>query len=191
MSFFKADKAQGASSFELLEAGEYEVVISDTKVGKTKKEAPKITVTFTVRADVNQPNPKRKTFEDLTFEGAIFKVHQLTAACGFADGKEWTSIEELAKDLKYKAIRIKIAIEPNTYNGVTTDRNNIKVFMPATQPYTEGAAGVAADPFNLPGLPPIEGDLPPYAEAPADNDAPPAADETNEPPAGIKPPWEQ
>ena len=111
----------------------------------------------------------------------MFKFQQLSKVLGFAEGMDFATIEDYGKAIKFKALRIKVKHEDNTYKGETKKQERIQYYMDAKVPYGGGdvAGGPQNDPFNLPGLP-------------SDQDAPPATPSNDFPPASnVKPPWEQ
>jgi hypothetical protein len=182
-------------SFDLLDPGEYEVIISSAEPGVAKSGKNKVDLTLTVRTDVDQPFQKRKLFETLTeSENTIFKFQQVAKAVGIAPGLEIQSLQHFASLVKFKAVRVKVTKKEETYQGVTEMRNRIAFFAEAKVSYHGGdpSNGSMSDPFAATGA-----DAPP--PPPGDNNAPPpppppatgAAKKDKKPKAGTTPPWEK
>ena len=179
MSFFNTNYSE-VKTFELVPEGEYEVVITEVESKPSSTGNPMLKLVLTVRTDVDQPAQKRKLFENLVqTEKAMFKFQQLSKVLGFAEGMGFATIEDYGKAIKFKALRIKVKHEDNTYKGETKKQERIQYYMDAKVPYGGGdvTGGPQTDPFNLPSdadAPPPTGDVPGFP-----------------PPSDIKPPWEQ
>ncbi|MGH0601499.1 DUF669 domain-containing protein [Bacillus mycoides] len=114
MSFFKFDKTNVSTGFELVAEGKYEAVIQNAVAGLTEKNKPKVTVDFEIRSDVPQQHQGEKLrYNTFTFEHefAIKSVNSLLSACGFNDDHVFNSSEELAKQLINKNLKITVKHE--------------------------------------------------------------------------------
>lgn len=142
--FFSMDEKQ-AGGFDALPKGEYEVVISEVKVDKSSNGNPMIKATLTVRTDVDQEGSNRKIFDNLVAtEKAMFKFHNLGKALGWEQGREFATLDEYAREILYKPVRIKLG--QRTYQDKL--QNNVESYIPAQAPY--GGPSNSDDPFAVP-----------------------------------------
>lgn len=114
MSFFKFDESNASTPFELVEEGEYEVVIVNAEAGKTQAGKPKLSVDFEIRSDVNQNHQGAKIlYNTFTFEHEVSVkiVNSLLKACGFANGHPFSSPEDMANQLFNKFLKVTVKHE--------------------------------------------------------------------------------
>lgn len=150
MSFLKTNSNE-AGGFGLLTPGEYEVVISEVKKGKSQAGNEKLDLTLTIRSNVEQKHQKRKIFDTLAVtEKAMFKFHNLGMAL-FGEGQEFGSIDEFKKAITNQYVRVKIKTDKSVYQGEEREKDVVVTYMPAT----DGAGGGEgpADPFQDNGRP--------------------------------------
>jgi hypothetical protein len=118
---FTFDEKEAGSGFEALPISEYECVITDIKESVAQSGNEMLTLTLTVRDDVDQPGHKRKFFDYLVFtEKAMFKVHQVLKAVGTEQGQQFDTNMDIARHLIHKPIRVKNKHE--TYEGEKRDK---------------------------------------------------------------------
>lgn len=146
MSFLKFDQSQaGGGDFAPLPVGEYEVVISEVKIDKSKAGNDMVKLTLTVRDNVDQPGQKRKFFDNMVVtEKAMFRFHQLIQALGFEQGHEFPTLVDFAKAIQFKNVRLKNKHEE--YEGKQQDR--VHYYMGTHHAHSGGQT--AADPFSVP-----------------------------------------
>ena len=145
MSFFTTDHSQVKNTFEPVKPGEYEVVITETEVKTSQNGNPMIRTVYTIRSDVDQPFQNRKLFDNLVqSENAMFRFQQVAKAIGLPNGFSVSTIEEFAKLMLYKAVRVKVTNKNEVYNGETRVRENIVFISEPTVPY---GGETANDPF--------------------------------------------
>jgi hypothetical protein len=149
MSFLKTNPNE-AGGFGVLTPGEYEVVISEAKIGKSQAGNDVLKLTLTVRSNVEQPHQKRKIFDNFAVtEKAMFKFHNLGMAL-FGEGSEFGTLEEFKKAVLNQYVRVLIKTESNTYQGQTRDQDRVVTYMPSA---TEGGGEGPGDPFQDDGRP--------------------------------------
>lgn len=139
-----------ASSFEPLPEGEYEVVISETKVDKsTQKQTPFVGMTMTVRdeADINPVGRKRKVFHNMYHtEKTVGMFQALFKALMFDNGKVMNSLDDVAKEIKGCTVRIKLRHEPyQDAQGNNKTAERVHYFMQSQKPLSR--ALITSDPF--------------------------------------------
>lgn len=147
MSFLKINHEDaGSNEFEIIAEGEYECVIAEVELAQSKSGNDMLKLTITVRNDVKQPHRKQKLWDYLVAtEKAMFKFQQVAKAIGLPNGKDFKTIEEFKNAILYKAVRITVKHEDNTYNGETKKQARIKTYSLATVEYN---APSAKDPFE-------------------------------------------
>ena len=121
MTFFKLVSTKNENAgFNPIEEGRYEAVVTEAEVGKTMNGGDKITVTFKIRDDVNQKYKNYEIkFNTFTFanEIALKIVGQLVESCGFEDGHEFKSPQDMANQLINKPVQIVVKHEKYTKDG--------------------------------------------------------------------------
>lgn len=159
--FFTYDEKQAGGSFDLLPAGDYEVIISSTEVTESSAGNPMIKAVLTIRNDVEQEGQKRKLFENyVATEKAMFKFHQVAKALEWGQGEGVANLEEFAERILYQAVKVKLKVG-KPQNGYEA-KNEIVTYMPTDYPYA-GAGSNQEDPYALDDGKPIdisEDDLP-------------------------------
>jgi hypothetical protein len=164
MSFFNFDEKQVETrSFEPLPVGEYEVIISKVEPGvSSQKKTPQIATELTVRDDVDQPGKKRKIFHTLYFTPNTVQMNMsFLAALGLTGQQNFATIEDFAKAIVYKPLRVKIKHEEYENNqGETKTRERVHYVLGSQHIYSGGQP--TADPFAVPtgGGVPSDDDLP-------------------------------
>lgn len=147
MTFLKINHEEaGTGEYEIIAEGEYECVISEVELTESKSGNPMLKLTITIRNDVKQPHRKQKLWDYLVAtEKAMFKFQQVAKAVALPNGMKIESIETFKSAIIYKALRIKVSHEDNTYNGETKKQARIKSYSLATVEYN---APSAKDPFD-------------------------------------------
>ena len=150
MSFFKFD-GNNASTFEPLPEGEYEVVITETKTDvSSEKKTPYIGMTMTIRdeADINPVGRKRKIFHNLYFtEKTVGMVNGFLKALMFEQGREFDSMETMAREIKGCTVRVKVRHESYTdAQGQQKTAERVHYFKQSEKPLSRPA--VNDDPFD-------------------------------------------
>lgn len=150
MSFLKVDHTQsGNGEYELVAEGDYECVIADAEIKESSKGSPMIKATLTIRNDVKQPHRKQKLWDYyVASEKAMFKFHQVAKAVGLPNGKDFATMEDFRNAILYKAVKITVVHEDNTYNGETKKQARIKAYSLATVEYANPSS---KDPFDTDG----------------------------------------
>lgn len=121
MSFLRTNYEEVNSGFAALPIGEYECIISETKVVPTSTGKQMVKVTLTVRDDVEQDGQKRKFFDNLVVQDTMmWKFQQVSKAARLPEGEDIASPEAFAEAIQYKSVRIKNKHEQ--YNGELQDR---------------------------------------------------------------------
>jgi alpha-galactosidase/6-phospho-beta-glucosidase family protein len=139
-----------ASSFEPLPEGDYEVVISETKVDKSKeKQTPFVGMTMTVRdeADINPVGRKRKIFHNMYYtEKTVGMFQALFKALLFDNGKQMASLEDVAKEIKGCTVRVRLKHEKyQDAQGNTKTAERVHYFSQSQKPLSR--ALLTNDPF--------------------------------------------
>ena len=147
MSFLKINHEEaGTGEYEIIAEGEYECVIAEVELAQSKSGNDMLKLTLTIRNDVKQPHRKQKLWDYLVAtEKAMFKFQQVAKALALPNGKDFKTIEEFKNAILYKAVRIKVVHEDNTYNGETKKQARIKAYNLATVEYNSPSA---KDPFD-------------------------------------------
>lgn len=152
---FKVDheKAKGGE-FEPIAPGEYEVIVSEAEVTKSKSSgADMIKLTLTIRDDFDQPFKKRKVWDYLVFVPQnAWKIQQVYKAFGFTNGQTFSNVQEVAKALLYQPVVIRVKHEK--YQDKITERVDYykETRLPKPQ-YGAPAHDPFADPFANAGTP--------------------------------------
>jgi hypothetical protein len=153
MSFLKVNHSE-ASSFEPLPEGEYEVVITETKIDKSKeKQTPFIGMTMTVRdePDINPEGRKRKIFHNMYYtEKTVGMFQSLFKCLMFDQGREFGSLEDVAREIKGCTVRVKLRHEKyEDAQGNTKTAERVHYFMQSQKPLMRptGYTAMSEDPF--------------------------------------------
>jgi hypothetical protein len=116
MSFFKFDKTNVSTGFELVAEGKYEAVIQNA-VAKDFQGHPTLELDFEIRSDVSQPHQGAKILYNTFYfhndnpeyqENNIKRINSLIDACGFPDGTEFNNADDMAKKLYNKSLLITV-----------------------------------------------------------------------------------
>jgi hypothetical protein len=164
MSFFTTDHNEAGNMFDPVAPGKYEAVITQAEVTAAKESGnPMIKVTYTIRSDVDQRFQKRKLFDNyVASEKAMFKFQQAAKAIGMPQGSQVGSIEEFAKMILFRAVKITVANKKEVYQGEERVRDNVTFVDEPSVPYN-GGNGPAVNPFEVP--PGVEDETPPWEQA--------------------------
>jgi len=147
MSIFTVNHGE-AGGFEPVPPGTYEAVISEVKVKTSSTGNPMISVTLTIRDDVDQKAQKRKLFDNLVqTEKAMFKFQQYAKAIEMPEGTSIPTLEAFAQELLYKPVKAKVSNKMEEFNGKEELRDRIDFIDVAAVPYG-GQAG-ASNPFSF------------------------------------------
>jgi hypothetical protein len=133
--------------FTPIAEGEYEVIISEAKITKSSAGNDMITITLTIRDDVNQQFAKRKIWDYLVYtEKAMFKFQQVAKALAIPEGTKIDTIHDFQKAIQFATLRIGIKQREEEYKGEKKVRDYVAVYK-----RTEASARtVQADPFQTP-----------------------------------------
>lgn len=148
MSFFTFDESQVKSGFELVEEGTYEATITNAEATKTKAGDPMLTLTYEIRSDYTQKHQGAKfMYNNFTFGSDIAKgiVQGLVKSAGFPNGQQFSSLEDMAKQLYGKGLQIVVKHEDDTYNDKPVKRARVKYTKPSSlgAPQTSGPVNVS------------------------------------------------
>ena len=148
MNFLKINHEEaGNNEYEIIAEGDYECIIAEADVAESKSGNPMLKLTITVRNDVKQPHRKQKLWDYLVVtEKTMFKFQQVGKAVQLPNGKDFKTLEDFRLAILYKAVKIKVVHEDNTYNGETKKQARIKAYSVATVEYN---APNAKDPFDV------------------------------------------
>jgi len=143
------EEAKGGE-FPPLPIGEYEVIVSNAEIKESKNGNPMIKLEMTVRDDLDQEGKRRKIWDQLVFtEGAKWRIQQAYKAFGFDNGHKFSSLQDVAKALLYKPVRVKIKHEKYTNDqGDTKITERVDYYMNSHVPNV--AVQTGADPFAIP-----------------------------------------
>lgn len=176
MGLFTVNHSE-AGGFEPIKPGTYEAVITEVEVKTFGTGSQGIKATLTIRDDVDQQFQKRKIFDNLVLtDSAMFKFQQYAKAVGMPEGYSPETLEEMAGNMKFKAVKVKISNETyETNSGEERIQDRVDFVDIPTVPY--GGQATAGDPFNAPGMAPPDASNPILGGGQA--------------PSSSKPPWEQ
>lgn len=151
MSLFKVDHSAATGGFEPLPPGEYEVVITETKVdASTEKKTPYVGMTMTIRdeADINPVGRKRKVFHNMYYTPKTVGMFQsLFKALLFDQGKVMDTLEDVSREIKGCSVRVKIRHEKYTNNqGEEVTAERVHYFTQSQKPLRR--IEVTNDPFD-------------------------------------------
>jgi hypothetical protein len=136
MSLFTVNNGE-ASSFEPLPVGEYEVFINETKVVESKeKHTPGVEMKMIVRdePDINPVGRKKTIFHTMWYTektGGMFQA--LFKAAFVPEGAKLDTLEDVAKELKGRFVRVKIKHE--MYEG--EPRVRVSYFSQSQKPLSK------------------------------------------------------
>ena len=128
---FSTDYSE-VNSFDLIPAGDYEVIIKAIEERTTQNGATGLNLTLIIRNDVEQKFQNRCIFHtlwkrreptqaDMQVQGYSFKqVMQLAKAAALPVGKAYNTVSELCADLINRVIKVNVIHEE--YNGKTNER---------------------------------------------------------------------
>lgn len=165
MSLFKVDHSQAGGDFAPLPEGEYEVVITETKVdASSEKKTPYVGMTMTIRdeADINPVGRKRKVFHNMYYTPKTVGQFQTLFKClMFGQGEEFETLEDVAKAIKGCCVRLKLRHEKYTGNdGQEKTAERVHYFMQSQKPLRR--IEPSADPFDNGGSIEIQDDDLPF-----------------------------
>lgn len=149
MSLFVVDHEQ-ASTFEALPEGEYEVVITETKLGESKeKHTPFVGMTMTIRdeAELNPVGRKRKIFHNMYYTPKTAGMFQGLFKClMFEQGRTLDTLEDVAREIKGSTVRVKLRHEQyQDAQGNNKTAERVHYFMQSQAPLSR--ALLSEDPF--------------------------------------------
>ena len=133
---FSTNYESSSGDYELIPAGEYEVVIRNIEERTTKKGAVGINLSLVIRNDVEQKYKDRYLFHtlwkrkepteaDMQVQGYSFKqIMILAKAAKLPSGKAYENVQQLCEDLLKRPLRVTVEHEVSDYDGKT--RENIR-----------------------------------------------------------------
>lgn len=134
--------------FTPIAEGEYEVIISEAKISKSSAGNDMITLTLTIRDDVNQQFAKRKIWDYLVdTEKAKFKFQQVAKALSIPEGTNISTIQDFAKAIQFSSIRISVKNREEEYNGEKKIRDFVASYK---EPQTSARHTTQTNPFETP-----------------------------------------
>jgi hypothetical protein len=136
----------GGGNFQPIAEGTYEAIIKEAEVTKSSSGNDMIKLTLVIRDDVRQQFGKRKIWDYIVPDKVAWKVQQLSKALKFEQGKQFATIQEYAKEILFKSLKIKIKHEEETYNGETKTRERIALYDTSDIP----SSSQQSDPFQAP-----------------------------------------
>lgn len=155
-----ATNYEDINDYDLIPQGEYEVIIRNIEERTTRKGSTGLNLSLVIRNDVEQNYKNRYVFHnlwkkkeptpaDMQVQGYSFKqIMQLAKSAKLPSGKSYESVQDLCKDLQYRALRVKIIHD--TYNGNTSekiDRINESKFPQCQHVWKQAAASSKPDTF--------------------------------------------
>jgi hypothetical protein len=165
MSFLTVNHNQAGGNnnnqqFTPIAEGDYEAIISEAKISTSQSGNPMITVTLTIRDDIQQQFTKRKVWDYLVdTEKAKFKFQQLAKALAIPEGTNIATIQDFAKAIQYACVGITIKNREEEYKGEKKVKDYVSAYKPSKAPARETTQ---ADPFQTTPSPqkPSNNDLP-------------------------------
>lgn len=152
-NLFTVNHKEAGGTFEALPIQEYEVIVSQVKLGKSKGDktngCEQLELQLTIRQDIEQPGQKRKFFDNIIFAVNLnWKIQQFFKACNFPDGTTFESTADIAKAVAYRSLRVKNKHE--IYQD--TPKDKVDFYTVSQSPMDPAAAGGMAggttfDPF--------------------------------------------
>lgn len=143
MSFLNVNhkEAETKQGFSVLPEGDYEVLISEVEKKQSASGNDMLKLTLTVRTDVAQEGQKRKVWDYLVATPkAMFKFQQVAKALDFQDGVKYDTIDEFAKAILFKAVKITVKHETSEFNGNTRTNERVVSYGLASTPYSATGA---------------------------------------------------
>ena len=128
---FSTNYENVSDDYELIPAGEYEVVIRNIEERTTKNGAVGINLSLVIRNDVEQKYKDRYLFHtlwkrrepteaDMQVQGYSFKqIMILAKSAKLPNGKAYETVHQLCEDLLKRPL--KVTVEHDTYNGRTRE----------------------------------------------------------------------
>lgn len=118
---FKIDYNE-TSEFELIEKGEYEVIVGQAIENSTPGGAMHLDIQLVVRNDIQQKFQNQRIFHKVfqkkdTGEYPMGFINIMAKALQIPDGKQYKNIDELLKDFKFKTARVQVG--HREYNNKT------------------------------------------------------------------------
>lgn len=109
---FKIDY-DNTNEFELIEKGEYEVVVAQAVENSTPNGAMYLDIQLVVRNDIQQRFQNQRIFHRVfqkkeTGEYPMGFINTMAKAFQIPDGKQYSTIDELLNDFKGKAARVEV-----------------------------------------------------------------------------------
>lgn len=140
-----------ANESELLPEGDYEVTLEKAEFKETPtSRRKKIGLSYRVRSDVEQPCKNRVLFDDIWTDketNSIYdnkKINRIMGTQNIADGKEWTTIQDVVKDMLGINLIAHVAVKHDDYNN--KDVNAITYYKESKhKPQTLGNNATAID----------------------------------------------
>lgn len=141
--------------FSEIADGTYECVITDPKFAETKNGAQHIDIRLTIRKDFDQKHRGQIIFHKIwklkaTDDYNTNEILKLAKAAGLPQGANYGTWGDILKALKGKPIKVTVKTEPNTYNGETRDRLNIKKLEISKLTPIDSAPVIDTDEDDLP-----------------------------------------
>lgn len=123
---FGSDKAvEESDDYELIEEGEYEVVLEKVEKKKSSKDNEYLNVTFKIRDDVNQKFQKRKLWYTIFKRDgdAAFNFNKINEIIITQEGRKdykryFKDVDEVFQYLIGLHLKLKVGVEFNQFKGV-------------------------------------------------------------------------
>lgn len=96
-----------------MEKGEYEVTVVGYESKKASTGSSMVTMTYEVRDDVNQPSNKGQKINYDNFvatKNSMWRFQALSKAAGVPEGTKFDSIDEWAKTMQNKNVRVVVGL---------------------------------------------------------------------------------
>lgn len=137
---FKADYSKNGENngYSVLPKGWYEVIIEKAQMDATPGGTECFAVTYRIRDDVDQmlPETNGKYHKRLLFvnyfkskkrpeEGYARIINSLLQAVDVPEGQEFQDEDDAGKATIHKPVRVYVDVDKHTYNGKTTERNQV------------------------------------------------------------------
>ena len=138
IKFNKKETEKKAKSFGEIPDGDYELLVTKAEwrpmLDKPDK-TPYFNLELTVRTDVDQEGGGRKVFHSFyvsrdpeKVENSMDFINRFNLAIGMPDEVEIETQEQWCDFILGKPVKARLKTKPNTYNGKTTDRQEISFF---------------------------------------------------------------
>lgn len=145
---FTYDKKE---EFELIDEGNYEVIIQKVAEKQLPSGARKISFQFKIRDDVEQNFKNRVLFDDVwkNKETGVYNMARINKILrtqeDLEDGHIFTSVDELSSYLTDKRCIVHVIKEFSDYSQ--KDENKIQYFVPSKIPFGQKLSGDASSNF--------------------------------------------